>query len=163
MRQVDLSDITIKKIKNKELKGLIPEFYELEEIVENNPWHNKESVFNHTVSVLDNLEKIIRESKKEIKQNLNEVVDKNSRKSLLYTAALLHDIGKKETIADLGNRVKGCPGHEKKGAQKTERILKRFNLSSREFKIIRDIVRNHGVIHDIIGLGCNTCCGRFRK
>lgn len=153
MQRIKLLEPTIKKIKSRELEKLIPEFYKLEEIVENNPWHNKESVFDHTLSVLGNLEKIIRNSKKEIKPVLNKIIDKNSRKSLLYVAALLHDIGKKETITDLGDGARGCPGHEKKGARKTEKILKRFNLSPKEFKIVTDIVRNHGVIHDIIGLG----------
>ncbi len=152
MQQIKLSDIAIKKIKSKELEKLIPEFYKLENIIENNPWHNEESVFNHTISVLDNLEKIIRNSKKEIKQALNKIIDKNSRKNLLYVATLLHDIGKKEAITDLGGGVRGCPGHEKKGAQKTKKILKRFNLSQKELKIITDIVKNHGVTHDMIGL-----------
>ncbi|MDP3991184.1 MAG: HD domain-containing protein [Candidatus Nealsonbacteria bacterium] len=154
MRKIKLSDLTIKKIKKKEFKNLIPELYQLEGVVENSPWHNKESVFDHTLSVLDNLEKIIRNSKKKIKQALNKIIDKNSRKSLLCIAALLHDIGKKETIADLGGGARGCPGHEKKGAQKTKKILNRFNLSPKELKIITDIAKNHGVTHDIVGLGC---------
>lgn len=152
MEKIKLSEITIEKVKSGGLKDFIPEFYELEKIIENNPWHNKESVFDHTLSVLDSLEEIIRNSKKEIKQTLSKIIDKNSRKNLLHVATLLHDIGKEETITDLGCGVRGCPGHEKEGAQKTEKILRRFNLSSRESKIITDIVRNHGVIHDIIGL-----------
>ena len=154
MRKLKLSDITIEKIKSRKLKRIIPEFYRLEDIVENNPWHNQESVFYHTLSVLDNLEKIIRNSSKNIKKTLSEIVDINPRRNLLYLAALLHDVGKKETITDLGDRNKGCPGHEKKGAQKTEKILKRFNLSSEESKIVTDIVRNHGIMHDIVGLRC---------
>lgn len=154
MQLIKLSDITIQKIRSRELGKLIPEFYRLEDIIENNPWHNEESVFNHTISVLDNLEKIIHNSKKSIKQALNKIIDKNSRKNLLYVAALLHDIGKKETIADLGGGVRGCPGHEKKGVQKTKKILKLFNLSPKELKIITDIVESHGVTHDIVGLGC---------
>ena len=153
MAKANISKLNRKNIKSGRLVKLIPEFYELKKVVENSPWHNKESVFDHTLSVLDNLEKIIRSLRKKIKQTLNKTVDKNSRKSLLCIAALLHDIGKKETITDLGGGVRGCPGHERKGAQKTKKILKRFNLSPKEFKIITDIVRNHGVIHDIIGLG----------
>ena len=153
MQQIKLPELNVKKIKSGKFEKLIPEFYKLKKVIENNPWHNKESVFNHTLSVLNNLEKIIQNSKKEIKQALNKIVDKNSRRTLLYIAALLHDIGKEETITNLGGGIKGCPGHEKKGAQKTEKILKRFNFSKKEFKIIMDIVRNHGTIHDIIGLG----------
>lgn len=154
MQQIKLSDITIEKIKSRNLEKIIPEFYKLEDIIENNPWHNRESVFDHTVSVLANLEKIVRNSSKDIKKALTEIIDKNSRRDLLYLATLLHDIGKEETIADLGDGVRGCPTHEKKGAKKTEKILRRFNFPPEEFKIVTDIVRNHGIIHDIIGLGC---------
>ncbi|KPJ55275.1 hypothetical protein AMJ47_00115 [Parcubacteria bacterium DG_72] len=153
MQKIIPSELTIKRIKKREFEKLIPEFYKLEEVIENNRWHNRESVFDHTLSVLDNLERIIRSSKKEIKQALNKVIDRNSRKNLLRIAALLHDIGKKETITNLGDGVRGCPGHEKKGAQKTRKILKCFDFSPKESKIIIDIVRNHGTIHDIIGLG----------
>lgn len=153
MDKVNISILNKRDIKSGKLAKLIPEFYELKKVVENNPWHNRESVFNHTLSVLEGMEKIIRDSKKEIKQALNEIIDKNSRKNLLYVAALLHDIGKKETVIDLGDGARGCPGHEEKGAEKVEKILKRFDLSQKEFKIITDIVRNHGVIHDIVGLG----------
>lgn len=152
MDKVNISILTKNNIKNRQLVKIIPEFYELQKVVENNPWHNKERVFDHTLSVLDNLEKIIRNSKKEIKKSLNKIIDRNSRKNLLEIATLLHDIGKKETIISF-NDVKKCPGHEEKGAKKVEKILRRFDLSKKEFKIITDIMRNHGVIHDIIGLG----------
>jgi len=152
MKKADISILNKRNIKTGKLTKLIPEFYELKKVVENNLWHNEESVFDHTLSVLDNLEKIIRNSKKEIKEILIQIVDRNSRKNLLEVAALLHDIGKKETIISF-NDVKKCPGHEKKGAKKAEKILRRFALSKKEFKIITDIIRNHGVIHDIIGLG----------
>lgn len=152
MQKIKLSDITIKKIKSEELKKAVPELYELKNLIENNPWHNKESVFDHTLSVLDNLEKIIQNSNKETKQNLSRKIDKNSRKKILYLAVLLHDFGKKETITNLTNEVKICPDHERKGAKRIREILKRFDLSQKESKIITDIVRNHGVIHDIVGL-----------
>jgi len=155
MDKIDISILTEGNIKSGRLIKIIPELYELKKIIENNPWHNKESVFGHTLSVLENLEKIIRKSNEGTKQALNKIVDKNSRKRLLFSAALLHDIGKKETITDLGIGTRGCPGHEKKGGKRAEKILKRFDLSQKEFKIITDIVRNHGVIHDIVGLGSN--------
>ncbi|MDO8601120.1 MAG: HD domain-containing protein [bacterium] len=154
MNKVSILILNKNNIKSGKLAKLIPEFYELKKVVENNPWHNKESVFDHILSVLDNLKIIIRKSKKEIKQALSKIIDKNSRKSLLYVAALLHDIGKKETIADLDGGARGCPGHEKKGVQKTKKILNRFDLSPKESKIITDIAKNHGVTHDIAGLGC---------
>ena len=152
MEKVNISVLNSRNIKSGKLTDLMPEFYELKKVVENNDWHNKETVFNHTLSVLDNLEKIIRNSKKEVRQALYETVGKNTRKNLLGAAALLHDIGKKETIIDLKG-IRYCPGHEQAGAKKAKKILKRFDLSEKESKIITDIIRNHGLIHDIIGLG----------
>jgi len=52
MPQIKLSELTLERIKNREFEKLIPEFYELEEIIENNDWHNNDSVLNHTISVL---------------------------------------------------------------------------------------------------------------
>jgi len=153
MQQIKLPDITIEKIKSRKLEKIIPEFYKLKDVVENNPWHNQEPVFDHTLSVLANLEKIIQNLKKETKQTLNKIIEKNSRKNLLKFAALLHDIGKKETIVSLDSDVRRCPNHEKVGAKKVEEMLKRFSLPRKEAKIITGIVRNHGIIHDIIGLG----------
>lgn len=149
---MDTPQINTSDIRKKEIRDFVPEVYKLKQVIENNPWHNKESVFDHTISVLDNLDKIIKKSKKEIKKYLNVIVDNNSRRSLLYFAALLHDIGKEKTIADLGDGFRGCPGHEENSGQRTKKILKRFNLSNKESKIITSIVKNHGVTHDIIGL-----------
>jgi UTP:GlnB (protein PII) uridylyltransferase len=147
--KINISLLNRKDIIRGKLTELIPEFYELKEVIENNDWHNKESVFEHTFSVIDNMERIIRSSKKEIKGILNKVVVKNSRRRILKIAALLHDIAKKETIIDL-NGITCCPGHEKRGGRKVQKILSRFNLSPKESKIITDIVKNHGLIHDII-------------
>lgn len=159
MRQINLTDFTIPKIRKGALDRFIPELYDLRGVIENNPWHDKESVFDHTFAVFGSLQKIVRNSNRKIKQALEEVIDRNSRKKLLYIAALIHDIGKGDTITDLGNGARGCPGHEKKGATISKNILKRFNLSQGESKIVIDIVGNHGIIHDTVGLGYK----RFKK
>lgn len=128
---------------------LIPEFYELKKVVENNFWHNEEIVFNHVLSVLDGLGKIVRKANEKIRYSLDKEIGNNSRGDLLWIATLLHDIAKKETLITV-NGIKRCPGHEKKGAEKTKRILKRFDLSEKESRIIVKIVRNHGLVHEII-------------
>lgn len=148
MNKIDPSMVDKRNIKSGKLAKLIPELYELKKVVENNPQHNEEPVFDHTLSVFDNLGKIIRNSGKEIKKTLDKIVDKNSRENLLKVAVLLHDIGKKETITKF-DEIRQCPGHETKGAKKAEKILKRFNVSKKEHKIIADMVKNHGLIHDI--------------
>lgn len=52
MPRIKLSEFTFEKIKNREFEKFIPEFYELEGIIENNLWHNNDSVLNHTISAL---------------------------------------------------------------------------------------------------------------
>lgn len=136
-------------IRSGKSANLMPEFYELKNIVENNGWHYKENVFDHTLSVLDNLEKTLRNLNKKTKQFLNKKVDSITRKNLLKVAALFHDIAKKETI--IGNRQSTfCPDHEGKSSIKAKIILRRFKLSNKELKFVLDIVKSHGLIHRIL-------------
>jgi len=146
---MEIKDITIAKIRKGELKKIIPELYELKEIVENNSWHPKESVFDHTISVLNNLEKIIKKSNE---KELNALIGKNSRKDLVRMAAVLHDVGKKETIVHFKDGSTACPKHEPISTKKSKQILRRFNLLPKERKIILDIITNHGKTHEMLGI-----------
>jgi len=149
MEKIKLSEITIEKIKNKDFKDFIPELYELEKIIENNPWHNNDKVLDHTISVLVELEQVFRKLDDRTKTYLDKKINAYSRKKLLFLATLFHDIGKKETHKKENDIVK-CPGHEEAGALKLETILTRFDLSETEKKFIIEIVRNHGIIHEIL-------------
>lgn len=149
MEKIKLSEITIEKIKNKDFKNFIPEFYELEKVIENNPWHNNDNVLNHTISVLVGLEQVFEKLNNRIKVYLDKKIDTHSRKELLFLATLFHDIGKKETYIREKNIAK-CPGHEEVGAVKLKTIIPRFDLSEIEKTFIIEIVRNHGIIHEIL-------------
>ncbi len=144
-----ISLITKTNIKSGKLATLIPEFYNLKSVVENNDWHHKENVFDHTLSVLDNLEKALLNLNEETKQFLDKKVGSISRKNLLKIATLFHDIAKKETIVK-NNNFTLCPNHENKGSIKAKEILKHFKLSDKELKFILNIVKNHGLIHKIL-------------
>jgi len=149
MLKIRLSELTIKKIKNRKFKTFLPEFYEQEEIVENNPWHNNDSVLNHTISLLRELEELIKKSTDKIKARLDKKINTYSRKKLLFLVAFFHDIGKKETYKKEKDITK-CLGHEEVGAIKLKTILPRFDLSENERKFVIKIVRNHGFFHDIL-------------
>ncbi len=139
-------------IKSGKLLSLIPEFYELKNVVENSKWHNKESVFDHTLSVLNDLEKILLNLNKGIKEFLNKKIDSNTstRKDLLKISVLFHDIAKTETIVNNDDGSTLCPDHEEKGSIKTKKILKRFKLSNKEIEFVSNIVKNHYLIHGIL-------------
>jgi len=149
MEKVKLSEITIERIKNRDFKDFIPELYELEKVIENNPWHNNDRVLDHTISVLVELEQVFEKLNDRIKAYLDKKINTYSRKELLFLATLFHDIGKKETYKK-ENDIARCPGHEEAGALNLETILIRFDLSESEKKFIIEIVRNHGIIHEIL-------------
>lgn len=149
MQQIKLSEITIEKIKNRELEKIVPEVYELERIVENNRSHINDPVFTHTLSVLTRLEKILETVNKKVNNYLSQKIDYYSRAELLLFAAVFHDIGKKETLKIDGETTK-FPGHEVKSAEKLKEIMPRFDLSEKEKEMVIQIVGNHGFFHNIL-------------
>lgn len=145
-----IEDITISKLKSGKLKKELPEFYELKGVIENNPWHNNESTFTHTLAVLTELEKFFRNNKNtKVKKYLNERVDNYSRKDLLFLATVLHDFGKKETIVKNG-KVSSFPKHESISVVKARKVLKNVALSKREKDIICGTINRHSDLHTIM-------------
>lgn len=145
----NISILTKTNIKSGKLATQIPELYDLKRVVENNDWHYKENVFDHTLSVLDHLEKTLLNLNKKAKQYLDKKIDSVSRKNLLIIATVFHDIAKKETIVK-SNNLTFCPDHENKGSIKAGEILKDFELSDKELKFILNIIKNHGLLHNIL-------------
>jgi len=165
VQQIRLSEFAIERIQNREFKKIIPELYELEKIVENNPWHINNSVLNHTISVLSELKQLLKKLNDRIKVYLGKKIDVYSKRELLFLAALFHDIGKKETFEKEKDITK-CPGHEKVGATKLKIILSKFDLSKNEKEFITKIVRNHGFIHEILNFpekNLEKKLGEFKK
>ncbi len=144
-----IKDFTIKNLKSGKLKKAFPEFYELKNVIERDPvWHNNESTFDHTLSVLKNLEKIIKRNKK-LKKYLEKKVIENKKKDLLFLATVFHDLGKKETLTRIGEKF-SFPRHELVSAKKALRILHGLNLKKEEKKIILGIVKNHSKPYSIV-------------
>jgi len=142
MKKIKLSEISIEGIKGGEFKELIPELYELEKVIEDSQWHSNDKVLNHTISVLVELERLYGSLDNKIKEYLDEEIDVYSRRKLLFLATLFHDIGKEQDKSE---------GHEEKGAIMLEPILARFDLSEKEKRFVIKIVKNHGVVHHILG------------
>ncbi|KKQ45904.1 MAG: tRNA nucleotidyltransferase, CC-adding [Candidatus Moranbacteria bacterium GW2011_GWC2_37_8] len=145
-----IKEITIDKLKSGKLKKDFPEFYELKRVIENNPWHNNESTFTHTLNVLKDLEKFLRNNKNtKLKKYLNQSVDGYKRKDLLFLATVFHDLGKKETIIKNG-KLSSFPEHEKISILKSKNILKDFDLSKKEREIVLGIIKYHSDLHSIV-------------
>ena len=146
---IKISDINIKKLKNGILQDELPEFFELKNCVENNSWHNDDPVFDHTLSVLEEFEKLLKTASDKINFYLNQSVDSYSKRDLLFLATLFHDIAKTDTIIKK-NDITSCPQHEEIGSKKLRGILNRFDLSEQEKTIVINIVKYHGEIHSIL-------------
>lgn len=146
-----LVNISTKDIESGKLVSKLPELYELKEVMENNPWHKNESAFIHTLRVLDNLDDIFKfdllddTKRKHILTTLERhVVDgKYSKKTLLRLAALLHDLGKKETFKKNPNGITYAPKHEAKSAEIVPKIAKRFHLNQNEINYLKTIIIFH--------------------
>lgn len=152
MEKIKVSTVlNIDKIRKGDFMDLIPEFYELRDVIENNVWHNNDSVFNHTLNVLEKLEELLKNVKGKIANYLNQKIKNYTRKDLLFLATLFHDIAKKETI-EIKGEFTFIPEHkhERQGAIKVKSILPRFELSEDEKDLIVQIIGYHGVVHLII-------------
>ncbi|MFH1661728.1 MAG: HD domain-containing protein [Candidatus Falkowbacteria bacterium] len=148
---IKVSDITIEKLRNNQLQNELPEFFELKKCIENNSWHNNDSVFSHTLSVLEELKKLLRTVNNKINSYLNQQIDNYSRKDLLFLSTLFHDIAKTDTLIE-ENNLTSCPDHEEIGSEKVKDILERFDLSGKEKVIVIDTIKYHGKIHPILSL-----------
>jgi UTP:GlnB (protein PII) uridylyltransferase len=142
--------LTVQDLKSGKFTKLLPEFYDSKNSVENSKdmWHQQESVFDHTLSVMEALEKIFSDNKN-IESLFDKKIDNYTRKELLMIASAFHDIGKKEAMVKEGEFTR-CTGHEKIGVEKAGAVLNRFDLSEKETLIILDIIANHSVFHYLL-------------
>jgi UTP:GlnB (protein PII) uridylyltransferase len=159
---IKVSAITTEKLRNKQFLSELPEFFELENFVENNTWHNNDSVFNHTLAVLEELEKLLKNINNKINSYLNQTVDKHTKRELLFLGTLFHDIAKSDVLVKNGDST-SCSKHEEVGSEKVKLILDRFDLSDREKAIVANIVKYHGEIHIILDLKNNKIDEQFNK
>ncbi|MFH0869979.1 MAG: HD domain-containing protein [archaeon] len=143
-----LEDISIGKLRSGKLIKELPEIYELKKIIEINPWHDHDSVFDHTLSVMKNLSLVEKKLGKKGKALLGRKIGPHSRKGLLFLAATLHDIAKGETLR-IHVGLTSCKGHDILGAEKAKKMLNRFNLSAKEKAFIVGIIRMHHLVHNI--------------
>jgi len=148
---INISKINVRSLEAGELKQILPELYELNSVVENNPWHDHDSVFSHTLKVLKQLEKLLKHADKKVSGYLSLKIDGNTRRQILFLATAFHDIAKPETFEEKDG-VTNCPYHEEVGVKKVGPILDRFDLSEKEKINIKKIIKYHGQIHGILSL-----------
>jgi poly(A) polymerase len=139
------------------LIAIIPELEELKGFEQ--PKEHYWDVFNHSVEVVATAEFLLRESKweygeddllkstpwsKEISEHFNEEVSSgSSRRVLLKLGALLHDIAKPLTrTVDEAGRTRFL-GHPREGAAIAVKVMERLRFSSKEIRLIENLVYHH--------------------
>ena len=115
-----------------------------------NFYYHPKGLFQHcfqTYEALENifikLDKYFHNSKDLLEQHLNEQFSENiTRKNLLKFIALFHDCAKPETAKRIDNKMRFL-GHEKLGAQKTVKIMKKLKMSNKEINFAKTMISDH--------------------
>lgn len=142
-----------------------PLFLKLKDVIENNPWHDHESVYDHLI-------KTYKTAKEQI--NGNFITNPNAKKLFLefvnsdfegikifdtiIITALIHDIGKILYYKD-GDKeqplrhedsegITRMPGHEYWGSTIVGNLLKDLNLNPKVLEKITKVVRLHDTFND---------------
>jgi len=121
-----VTDITINNLRTGKLRLQLPEFYRLKKVIEINIVHDNQTVFNHTIAVLKNLNRIVNDKKASL--YLKQTIDGKTKRQLLFVAGVFHDIGKNKSCVLVGGKT-DCPEHEYLSyiaLKKTLRFLRGF-------------------------------------
>ncbi|MFC1657919.1 HD domain-containing protein [Candidatus Omnitrophota bacterium] len=127
------------------------------------PYHHLD-VWRHTLETVAQLERIIKSygRRQDIRDYLNEeITSGRNRLALIKLGALMHDIGKPQTLRIEEGKVM-FHGHERVGSDIFEKVAKRLRLSNEETGMLKKIIRFHlrpGYLADNPVL---TRRGRFR-
>lgn len=152
---INIHGLTSERLKSGAFKDTLPEYYNLAVAVENNSWHKDQNVFDHCISVLAALEKILEQQRKDqpwLQAFLNQTHGKYTRQQLLIIATVLHDIAKPQTLIINADGSTSCPGHERIGSCRVPDFSERFTLDKRGEQQIRHIVRDHDFPSTIVSL-----------
>lgn len=127
-----------------------PKFVQLKSILENNPYHDQEDVYTHSLKTMDVAGKNIDgsfisdpEAKGLFLKYVNEDLGGLKRKDLMILIALLHDIGKADVDMIQTEDGTRLLGHEQKGSEAVGLIIKDFGFSSEQLDLIKKVIRLH--------------------
>ncbi|MBN19014.1 MAG: hypothetical protein CL758_06040 [Chloroflexi bacterium] len=136
------------------LSKIIPEIDEAKKITQ--PKEHYWDVFNHLIETIGALEKILDNNNankfidryipriKNEKEYFNEIIfEGHTRKTILKLVALIHDISKPETkTVEKSGKIRFL-GHDKIGAKKSIKILRKLKMSNKSIEFITSIIANH--------------------
>lgn len=139
-------------------------FLKLKNIIENNSYHDHESVYDHLIKTYgiakDNIDgNIITgvETKKLFTNYVNQEIDEIKKRDLMLIFALIHDIGKmiiferngkQESIMQVNEKgTTQAPYHEYFGSLIVKDVLSETGLSEKVINYLSKCVRLHGLFN----------------
>ena len=147
-----------KAIRGGSLETIIPELYALRDCIEINPWHDHQSVFDHTTACLASFEEFLDElffSKKQhdvkLLAYLKEHVYSISRTDLIRLGILFHDIAKPVTYElDATTGMSNCPHHEVHSALLTSNLSYAFDIPRGAVRTVSQLALLHMNVNTVV-------------
>ncbi len=140
-----IEDFTIEKYKSGELFKAVPHFEMLKNVIENDSFHDNDSVYNHTLRVAESIRDIAL-GNSHYRNYFCRTVKKSVLLDLITAAALFHDTGKLQTYKKRDG-VTSCEGHEMVSYSIVSEYLSSTEGDDAEKEIVREIVRQHAVFY----------------
>lgn len=130
----------------------LPEFPDMMRTEQNNP-HHCYCVGEHSIEAVKNMQQVCRrfldrEKAESCLSPYNGVFSEEKVNTILLFAALLHDVGKTVCRTTDADGVDHFYGHDAKGAEMAEVILKRFRFDNDTIRIVTGLIRFHERRHD---------------
>ncbi len=140
-----------KAIRGGSLETILPDLYTLRECIEINPWHDHQSVFDHTTACLASFEQFLDElffstKKHDIKlmAYLDEHVYSISRADLIRLGIVFHDIAKPASYElDTKTGMSNCPHHEVQSALVTATLAHAFDIPKGAVRTVSQLALLH--------------------
>lgn len=152
---MDILKITVTDLRNGKYKNIFPDLYALKGLSEKNPVHDNQDIFEHSLSVYQEMSKLLafpplKEPQLGLfKQKLLQKVDKLTRKKILLWLALFHDIGKLYTLTKSVDGVTICLDHGEFGAAIFNKENSHLTLSKKEKETITHLIKYHELIDSV--------------
>ena len=144
--KIDLSYLTPDSLETGEFKDVFPDFYKLQNVIENNAWHRRQSVFDHSLKALQAFDGYFA---KNIERKKNFI-----HYDLLRIAVLFHDIGKLKALYEEGGKT-AAPSHGPIGGWLIGPMLQKAGFSNDEVMYIASLVTDHILVCDLLELSVN--------
>lgn len=157
-----LTQEVLQELKHGSYKASIPDFYSLATVIENNPWHVRQPVLDHSLLSAHKLLQLLGASflpagsHSTFRGYFERQIDDVSRLELFKIAVLLHDIGKLTTLVVQPDGSTWCPGHAAKGADMVPDEVTLFDLTTKQTTYVAEVVRYHMVPFELLGAALET-------